>query len=307
MNANRNTNINTTDVLYYIGTGAVAGSVGTVISHPFDTIKTHLQAGNSLGIMNRSLYQNIKWSYSGVGPSIMGYMIEKTFIFGFYLFFHDLFDLDDENLFHRTANGFFTGLIASPSITVFDQLKIDRQNKNKTQYNIQHLFKGLKLTAKRESLGFAVYFNIYHIMSKKYNNNDKESFAYKTIKTAGIGALSGGISWIAIYTFDTNKTRVQSGKTGGLINEVNKTRIQSIETGGLINEVNKTRIQSIETGGLINEFRNVLSGVKSKLSVTYRGFHIAMLRVIPFHATCFVVWDLSKQYKNTILNYINNL
>jgi hypothetical protein len=255
------------DILYHIGTGAVAGSVATLISQPFDTVKTHLQNKKPLGIMNRSLRQNIIWSYSGIKPSIIGYTIEKTFVFGVYSIVHDLFHLDEENLFHRTADGFISGLIASPSITLFEQLKIDRQMNLKTQYNMKYLFKGWGYTAKRESVGFAIYFNVYHVMSKKYNQNDKDSFTYKTLKTAGIGALSAGIAWIPIYPYDINKTRIQSGGTGGLM----------------------------------TEFRNT-SGVKSKLGVFYRGYHIAMLRAIPFHATCFVIWDWSKQYKNKIIN-----
>lgn len=260
------------DIAYHVCVGATAGSIATIISQPFDTVKTHLQNKAKFSdiihnIKHRTFGGNILWFYSGMKPSIVGYTIEKTFIFGVYSIIQDYFHLNENNILHRTGDGFISGLIASPSITVFEQLKIDRQMKLKTKYNIDHLFKGWKYTACRESIGFSIYFNIFHVMTKQYNQNENDGFWYQTAKTAGIGGLSAVLSWIPIYPYDINKTRIQSGGSGGLL----------------------------------NEFRNA-NGIINRCSVFYRGYHIAMLRTIPFHATCFVIWDWSKRYKTDIKN-----
>lgn len=263
------------DIGYHVAVGGIAGSIGTIISHPFDTVKIHLQNKQNFGkIMDNVKYRtfngNLQWFYLGMKPSIVGYTIEKTFVFGVYSIIHDYFHLDENNFRHRTGDGFISGLIASPSITIFEQIKIDRQIKLETKYNLNYLLKGWKYTACRESIGFSIYFNVFHLLSKKYNKNDNDSFGYQTLKTAGIGACSAFISWIPIYPYDTNKTRIQSGGSGSLLNEFK-----------LAHDITK------------------------KISVFYKGYHIAMLRAIPFHATCFVIWDWSKKYKTQIKNKLN--
>jgi Mitochondrial carrier protein len=258
------------DISYHILTGATAGFVGTLVSHPADTCKVHIQNKEPLGILKRTLNENRKWAYRGMKPSIIGYTIEKTLVFGTYLTLRDILQFDEQNMLHIFGAGLVSGLVASPSITIFEQIKTDRQMKITTQYTPNYLLKGWKYTAAREGLGFSIYFNIYNWMTHQFNQNENDSLSWKMTKTAGIGSLSAFCSWIPIYPFDINKTRIQSGRMLG--------------------------------GSLINDFRNA-NGIVNKMRVFYRGYPVCMLRAVPFHATCFVVFDLAKHYKKSAIEF----
>ena len=43
------------DLLFNAGIGLLAGSVATIISHPFDTIKIHIQIKKKILILNQGL------------------------------------------------------------------------------------------------------------------------------------------------------------------------------------------------------------------------------------------------------------
>lgn len=247
------------DIKYNLMTGAIAGTLGTLVSHPFDTIKVHLQTNTKMNIRSRNLYNNTRWFYSGMSPSIIGYTVEKSLIFGTYFSLCEIFNLDQSNIYHTFGAGLTSGLIASFSITIAEQIKIDKQLKQQTKYNFKHLYKGLKYTMAREGIGFGIYFNAYNQLSNYYNNDNN----HKLYKTALIGGASAFIAWIPIYPIDINKTRIQAVKGNNLLHDLK----------------------------MSNTF-------KSKIKLLYGGYHIAMLRTIPFHSTCFVVYDLSKQYKN---------
>lgn len=302
------------DIMYHVGTGATAGFIGTLFSHPFDTCKVYLQLGLPLDITKRTYFQNIRWGYAGMAASITGYTLEKTIIFGSYSNISNIFNLDSENSFHTFCAGLTSGLLASPTITIFEKIKMDRQlekkrilimeqityykkmedlkriknlektmkdlnedlhNKNiekskyglkEKEYNLKYLCRGLKYTAGREGLGFAIYFNIYNWMTNKFNQNNNNKFS--PLKSGSIGALSAFIAWIPIYPIDRMKTFSQCDNSNSLI------------------EFKKT-------------YKNTL-GIINKIKFLYKGYHYAMLRAIPFHATCFIIFDYSKYYKNNL-------
>lgn len=250
------------ELLFNAGVGLVAGSIATLISHPFDTIKIHIQIKKDFNFKSRTFLQNIRWFYNGVTPCIIGYSIEKSLIFGTYLTLINSFKLDKLNMFHTFFAGLTSGLVASLSITAFEQIKTDLQLRQQLSFKISHLYKGLYYTAAREGIGFSIYFNVYNQFNQSRNKLD-DNFM-KHFKTALVGSLSAFIAWIPIYPIDINKSRVQSN----------------------------VKFSS----GLISELMNT-EGYKNKFSVLYRGYHIAMLRSIPFHATCFVVFEIANDYK----------
>ena len=244
----------------------MAGTAGTLVSQPFDTCKIHLQTGRKLNIKSRTFFQNIAWAYKGVTPSIIGYSIEKCLVFGTYTTAnkYSSYLWKDNSCFKIPFSGFIAGLVASLSISPFEQIKTDRQLGNKTMYNYSHLYKGLKYTAMRESIGFSIYFSAYDQLRKQFSS-DKDEFYLNLIKSGFYGALSAFIAWIPIYPIDLNKTRIQSGDQFG-------------------------------------NFMQELKMQPNKLKFLYRGYHFAMMRAIPFHSTCFVCYELMKYYSalNTI-------
>lgn len=228
------------DNLKYYFSGMISGICGTIVSHPFFTIKTHLQNGEFLKCRN----MNIKWLYRGFTPALTGYSIEKMLVFGSYKTIYN--SLRNKSISDKQKiffSGFMSGVIASVSITVFEQITISMQrNINITKY--KQLFSGFLPTMARESVGFSIYFSVYEYLSNKYNKNKE------TLKTALIGIPSITSAWLVITPIDKIKTNIQSNV--------------------------KIDIHNIGTA--------------------YKGFLFVMLRAIPFHTTCFVVFEFMNKY-----------
>lgn len=257
----------TSDILYdcgyyYVG-GTLAGFAGTLISQPFDTCKVHLQTKRPINFHRRNFRENVKWAYRGATPSIIGFGIEKSLIFGTYMTVCNVFDLNEHNVYHTFSAGLISGLTASLSITVAEQLKTDKQLNKISNYNLRYLYRGLGYTSAREGIGFSIYFTAYNQLSKYFNQNNEENFSLKLLKSGILGACSAFIAWIPIYPIDINKTRIQSGDSYG--------------------------------GGLLSEFKQT-KGV-GKLKILYGGYHYAMMRAIPFHATCFMIFEILRYFK----------
>ena len=61
--------------------GLFGGLSGTLISHPFDTIKTRIQSNKATTIKQAVKIGKL---YSGLTPPLIGIMLEKSIVFGFY-------------------------------------------------------------------------------------------------------------------------------------------------------------------------------------------------------------------------------
>jgi solute carrier family 25 carnitine/acylcarnitine transporter 20/29 len=260
------------DCGYYFGGGVLAGVVGTMVSQPFDSCKIYLQSQQRLelnqrkslkySLASRTIKNNVKWAYRGMTPSIIGYGVEKSLVFGTYSTVCNIFMLDEHKISHTFGAGLIAGLVASLSITPAEQIKIDQQINAKTKYSIKYLYRGLKYTAMREGNGFSIYFSVYNQLSKYFNCNDKDSFNIKIAKSGILGACSAFIAWIPIYPIDVNKTLIQSGDS-----------------------CNKFLSNLTQTNGI------------NKIKILYSGYGYGMMRAIPFHATCFMVFESLKYYK----------
>lgn len=269
------------DCGYYYGGGVLAGFAGTMVSQPADACKIYLQNQRRLEnsqrkslkiyLKEKKTFGNIiSWAYRGTVPSIIGYGIEKSLVFGTYSTVCNVCKLDEHNVGHTFGAGLISGLVASLSITPAEQIKIDQQIKTKTEYNVKYLYKGLKYTAMREGIGFSIYFSAYNQLSKYFNNTENDSFVKKIAKSGVLGAFSAFIAWIPIYPIDVNKTLIQSGDTRGkFLNELS----------------NATKI--------------------GKIKILYSGYSYGMMRAIPFHATCFMVFEMVKRSRVNSLVYNN--
>ena len=91
-------------------------------------------------------------------------------------------------------------------ITPIEKIKIGLQQNFKLSQSLQfkQAYKGFIPTLCRESVGFALYFSIYHYIKQNYNTENNY------LKTLFIGGGSGVGSWIFIYPIDVVKTRLQS-------------------------------------------------------------------------------------------------
>jgi solute carrier family 25 carnitine/acylcarnitine transporter 20/29 len=196
--------------------GAVSGMCGLTLSHPFDTIKTHIQNNKKININPINLYR-------GLLPPLLGIGIEKAFVFGTY-------NLTNKH-FNTFTSGCIAGLSASVVVTPYERLKTLLQMNNKiTNINLKFLYTGFSATLTREIPGFGIYFSVYE--------NGKKYFYHNNITTSGsflLGGLSGAIAWIFIYPQDIIKTKIQSSLTNYKIKDL----IHNIYSSGGIKQFYK--------------------------------------------------------------------
>jgi solute carrier family 25 carnitine/acylcarnitine transporter 20/29 len=201
--------------------GMIGGTVGVIISHPFDTIKTRIQSKQNLTITEAIKLGSL---YRGLLAPLVGIMIEKSIVFGFYEKSKTLIKND-------FINGIIGGLMCSIIVTPIDKIKIHYQNKttNNLQSNkliFRNLYNGFIPTVLRETPGFGIYFTTYNYLNDNYNNNKNLG------KNFLFGSLSGLSAWLFIYPMDLIKTTIQSSNEKQQIKDVVK---NIYNTGGLIN------------------------------------------------------------------------
>jgi len=238
--------------------GYISGVVAIIVSHPIDTIKTNIQEKKEININIRSLYRGLLAPLVGVG-------LEKSIVFGIY---ESTIKYTNSDI----ISGGLSGLSASFIVTPFERIKILLQTNqiiDKKLINPIFLFQGLSATFYRETPGFAIYFSTYNYLKKlRYDFLSSHYLDLKNIPNITskesfiFGGISGCISWIFIYPQDRIKTHLQACKERNL--------------------------------GLRDGFREVLK--EGGYRGLYRGFHYALMRAIPLHATTFMTMELCKKY-----------
>jgi solute carrier family 25 carnitine/acylcarnitine transporter 20/29 len=191
--------------------GMFGGFVGTIVSHPIDTIKTRIQS-NKYNTIKDAI--KAKKLYNGLMYPLIGIALEKSIVFGFY-------DKSKEYGFNNFTSGMLAGFISTVIVTPIDRLKIHFQNSSKTK--LMSLYKGFIPTIFRETPGFGIYFTTYNYLNSNYNKNNSlaKHFIY--------GSLSGLSAWLFIYPADLIKTRYQA----------NQIKLMDIITGIYNNNNNK--------------------------------------------------------------------
>ena len=209
-------------IMKYIN-GGLSGMCGILLSHPIDTIKTHIQTGNTLTTFKLS-FTNL---YKGISAPLLGVGVEKASVFGTYNYMYSKTDT-------IPLSGAIAGLTASLVVTPYERIKILKQNSQVIAFkdlNSRFLFRGLSATFTREVPGFAIYFSVYEYLKKKtFTNYNKEitgsaSFIY--------GGLSGLTAWIFIYPQDKIKTILQSGSVSENTSSIKNIIHTIYKSGGL--------------------------------------------------------------------------
>ena len=249
---------NNTYILKYIS-GGISGMCGIVLSHPVDTIKTHIQTGNKLNTFKPS-FTNF---YKGISAPLLGVGIEKAIVFGTYNYMYSKTD-------NIPLSGAISGLVASLVVTPYERIKILKQNLQVINYkalNIKFLYKGFTPTFFREMPGFAIYFTTYEYLKKKTFTDYNKKIDYTS--SFLYGGISGVTSWIFIYPQDKIKTILQS-QSGTEKNRNINLNIKSI-------------ISSIYNSGGIKHF--------------YSGFGWAAARAVLLHSGTFCMMEyLNNKY-----------
>ena len=185
--------------------GWCGGILGTIISHPVDTIRVNFQSGIRPHYSIRSLYKGIVAPLIGIG-------MEKAVVFGSYHFLHE--QLSKFSLFHRHKNmnnfvsGVGSGVVSTAVVTPVEYFKILCQNSNKItldKLSMKRLYCGWTATLFREVPGYGIYFYTYNTLTDTFGKNPLSIFFS--------GGMAGITAWLGIYPADYIKTRMQYYQT----------------------------------------------------------------------------------------------
>ena len=210
--------------------GGLSGMCGVILSHPIDTIKTHIQTGNKLTTFKPS-FSNF---YKGISAPLLGVGVEKAIVFGTYNY---MIAKTDNNI---PLSGAISGLVASFIVTPYERFKILKQNAQVVtikDINIKFLFRGLSTTFTREGPGFAIYFSTYEYLKKTNFTNHNKKIDYSS--SFIYGGISGIMAWIFIYPQDKIKTIMQSETQNNKNIRSIKSIINTIYKGGGVSQFYK--------------------------------------------------------------------
>ena len=202
--------------------GAISGMFGIIISHPVDTIKTHLQTHKNL----TSFQYKPTHLYRGILSPLLGVGLEKSLVFGTYNYCRN-------NKINIPISGAISGFIASLVVSPYERIKILLQNQ--THFKISEcakpsfLFKGLSATFTREVPGFAIYFSTYEYLKNKFYISQNKDI--DIVSSFIFGGIAGSTAWLFIYPQDRIKTIIQSNNNSKInMMEIIKSTYQN---GGL--------------------------------------------------------------------------
>jgi solute carrier family 25 carnitine/acylcarnitine transporter 20/29 len=200
-----------------IAAATAAGVVTTVVGHPLDTIKVHLQTNLSIKSTKdaaRSLFQE-RALFRGIFPPLCNAIVMNTAMFSV---FHSIKEManggeDNDNsmttaLLAGTLSGFATACISTPT----DYIKIQSQlTKGTNSLNvflstpIRCLYRGHLANLGREGLFTMVYLGLYDQVQPR-----------GFWQIAATSSCTGGLAWVASYPFDTVKTIIQSSSSSNV-------------------------------------------------------------------------------------------
>jgi hypothetical protein len=287
--------------------GYLSGMAGIIVSHPFDTLKTNIQE-------NKPIPRTLRGLYSGIGPPMIGVGLEKSVVFGVY---YNTIKYTDSPF----ISGALSGLSASFVVTPFERIKILLQTSQKIERSMFHrsfLFQGLSATLYRETPGFGIYFSIYQYLKDTYltyKNETRETehilsqeMAESFHESCILHAENTGVYHYFCWQHNccSDECAAKANKQDIVVPKTELLPLESFTFGAIAGAFSwvfiypqdriKTHLQSIKDRkvGFMEGFHEVLKN--GGYRGLYRGFHFALIRAIPLHATVFATMDLCQKY-----------
>uniref|UniRef100_A0A7R9ZMX7 Uncharacterized protein n=1 Tax=Craspedostauros australis TaxID=1486917 RepID=A0A7R9ZMX7_9STRA len=186
-----------------------AGVVTTVVGHPLDTIKVHLQANRTKQTawqVAKDLFRQ-NMLFRGIGPPIVNAVVMNACMFSVFSSIKSY--LADETSSTSTAtsasssllagliSGFATACISTPTdfIKVQAQLNGIQQLAYMRTIPLHMMLRGHVANLAREGVFTAAYLGVYDLMHPA-----------GFWQVAAAASVTGGFAWIVSYPFDTIKT-----------------------------------------------------------------------------------------------------
>lgn len=201
--------------------GLIAGACGTLVGHPFDTIKVQLQVGdlrNKAKIAARNVFELYRGLIpplctSGIAQFIIMSMYEN--IKNNYLMTSSYYPISNLQATFAAATiaGGITSFLASPIQLVKVQQQSSISNitvracvKNIiNNYGWKGLFHGSITVSVIEGIGRGIYMYVYEYFKFKLSNGNKDKITtnIRIVSAAGAGCSS----WLIMYPMDSIKSR----------------------------------------------------------------------------------------------------
>ena len=218
--------------LKYLIPGAVQGFVRSLISYPFEVIKTQMQ------IQNKSTFKTIKYIYKndifkfyrGIGVPLVQIPFERSI--QFYIYEKTK---ENNNIF---TNSILTSFLTNSIFAPFSIFQVNIMNTNKNNYkNMKNffmkspknkiLYKGISLEISKNYFSTFTYFYIYSFMQ---TNLKFENYYYKTFTS---GVLSSIGVWLVVLPYDTIKIKYQTSdyKLKDILLSLNKNNYKNLWKG----------------------------------------------------------------------------
>ena len=288
--------------------GSIGGLVGTITSHPFDTLRINIQKGNAIQPFN------LTWLYRGVSAPLFGIALEKTVIFGVY-----------DHVNRKTGNpylaGYTAGLTSVFFVTPIEKYKLHFQTQQHQQAALRKqqqaatitdnksahknsttssatlqqpqkkpfvwkgMYRGLLPCMFREPPGYLIYFSVYDWLKSRdptftknnssSHNKDNTNNDHTTTTPAG-----STNSFTSSPTFYYLKT-VLYGGVAGVISWI------PIYPADILKTHRQTQSNACS-------YWDIHRQIMSKKWGYYRGFSMAVARAFPLHAGVFLGYEWAK-------------
>ena len=213
--------------------GSIAGAVGVLIGHAFDTAKVQAQVGKDASFAPMSPREFLKL-YRGILPPLLSTGAIRSLYFGVYEFTRPRIAAairrPDEDLGTVFLAGAATGLITAPVTAPMQRLKLVQQVEGGSLSSCFRrlvvsggLMHGLGLHSVLETIGSGCYLVAYawckeqlrrHGGSSDYDGGASSLDGDTSPEPLALRILSGGVAgicgWISIYPLDVLRSRVMS-------------------------------------------------------------------------------------------------
>lgn len=264
--------------------GSLGGIAGTVIGHPFDTVKVRIQTSNSsqrsaLDIF-RSIMKNegFRGLYRGVLPPVYSMAAVNAYLFAVEGAISRKLDLESFGSTGCFVSGFLAGAAQCIIITPVELVKTQLQVQTKTldvsemkyarsifnKHGIGGIYRGLSATICRDAPACGIYFagNNFFLQQLSYSNRD--SSLTQLYKLMVAGGIAGVLSWIISFPLDVIKSRMQADN------------LNVLKYSGMVDCYSQTT----------RDGRRIL----------LRGINPALLRAFPSNGALFTVHHITLQF-----------
>ena len=221
------------------GAGTIAGASGTIIGHPFDSLKVRLQVGRQISSSSLSTNVNLAWIkqlYRGILPPVITTGAMQSINFAMYeltrVWLNKTIFNEPTQVSHLSSvflSGCVSGVLVSAMSTPVSIVKIQQQVASEMgmiscikdiyrKSGVRAFYRGYATVFILESPGRGAYMLTYEsckTMMAYLSDRTGRSLNDISLTTNDTGhrifaaAMAGIFSWLIVYPFDVIKARMQ--------------------------------------------------------------------------------------------------